>query len=243
MKNEILIEKLPDAPLQGNNEGSVSEEQIKLEASRDRQPVDDVESCSEEHSSAEAASLRELLTQLATEHQDSRNSLANIEDEIARLKMDDTVLTEMHQRNRELAENFHEREFLIPILLSLIGITDRIYQQIDEAKSKRDTYKSSGTPFMMRTAQFVIEQREADLIEIENTLANFGVERFLTADATFQPQVHKCVQRIETKQEELVGHIQRRILPGYTRNTTTLRKERVTVFVEVRPTDNLGDAI
>lgn len=237
MNRESLVEKSHASLISDSGDATVSNPQRDGDL-QESFPVEKKaeEIAQEEHEpNAEIETLLNAFSVLAAECRDSNDSIRKIEEEISRLKTDDAILTALHQTNRELSEEFYEREIIVPLLHSLIGITDRIYQQIQEQKRLRIFYRKCRKLFKVEAAAHIIEQREADLVEIESTLENYGVERFLTIDEVFDPRFHKAVQRIESQKMELKGIIERRVLPGYKRNGKVIRQERVTVYVEAKP--------
>ncbi len=223
------------------NTTNVQEDTSACSASAIAEDFDDLFEETDDSSGPTVAAVLEEVKSLADTAADIDGKLDALGDrltevasEIARLKTDDRVLTEMHERTRTLSEEFHEREVLTPILLALIGIADRSRQQVDEitrvAKSRGDSGCQSGLIALRRIA----DARTADRIEIENLLANFGVERFEHTGEGFEPEVHRCLERIETPDADVAGQIARRVLPGYRRGGRMIRQECVAVYVETK---------
>lgn len=179
-------------------------------------------------------SLSETLEGLTTEVRNRQEQIVRIHDEISRPKIEEQVLTEMHERNRELSEDFHEREVLNPIFLLLIGISDRCRQQAAKAREVADLQADSRNASALVALKKIQLAREADRIEIESALANYGVEASESLDDVFNPETQKCIERIETSIVARHGKVASRLLPGYQRNGKTIRQEYVAVYVARR---------
>jgi len=160
--------------------------------------------------------------------------LSEMSNEIARLKTDDTVMAELQDRNRALSESFHERELLHPIFLSLIGIADRCAQQVTELECAMETRKAASNEPGMAALRRIRDARMADAVEVHNVLAGFAVECFEVPGNSFDPEHQTCVQAVEADDERANGLIKERLLPGYRRNGTVVRPERVAVWVTTR---------
>ena len=85
---------------------------------------------------------------------------------------------------------------------------------------------------------FLINTRKANLVELEDMLANLGVESYRHHDKTFNSSFQKCVDRIECKEESRNTHIASRLSLGYKRYDKIIRKEYVNVYVLKNKTDN-----
>jgi molecular chaperone GrpE (heat shock protein) len=70
-----------------------------------------------------------------------------------------------------------------------------------------------------------------DIIELEDALANFGVEPFEHPEGTFNPSSQKCISPVETHDRKLHRKIARRLLPGYQRQEKIIRKEYINIYV------------
>lgn len=159
------------------------------------------------------------------------SKLAHIGSEVERIKMEERVITEMHERNRLLTEDYHEREVLSPIFLGLISIADRCEQLIQKVEWATRKHRKSSNPAGLAALQIIREARQADQIEIESYLAGLGVERFETASPVFDPDTQTCAKRINTIDPGRVNKIAERLLPGYRRSGKVIRQERVAVYV------------
>jgi molecular chaperone GrpE (heat shock protein) len=157
--------------------------------------------------------------------------LAKLSKGMEQLGTEKRVLTEMHDRCRELSEQFHEREFLKPIFLCLIGIADRCRQEIAKLRQTLKGYVNDTNIEVAFAIKSVIEARKADLIEIENLLANYGVESFRYSENKFDPKLQKCIRCVKCEDLGRHGLIAQQILPGYRRNGCILRPEYVSVYV------------
>lgn len=160
---------------------------------------------------------------------------SRVEEHIERLRIDDQVLTEMHERNRELTEEFHEREVLQPVFLALIGIIDRCDQMVQEIDRTIRRHRDSGTPTGLTLLKSICEARKGDLIELESVLAHLGVERFESVSEVFDPVTQTCVQRVTNLDSGFAGRLAYRMLPGYRRGERIVRQERVAVYVAAEP--------
>ena len=152
---------------------------------------------------------------------------------LGQLRTEDRLLTEMHDQCRALQERFHEREVLMPIFRSLIGIADRC---LSGAANMRATLEAqSGLELdVVLAVRHVIEAREADRIELEALLATFGVEPYRHEGDRFTASLQKCVRRVSTSRQERHETIAARPLPGYRRHGTVIRPECVEVHVHTR---------
>ena len=199
---------------------------------------------SEEESPPES-DIRDALTALREQHTDllesvrgAKETLAGIQEDVCRLEKDGSILHEMHEANKKLSEDFHERELLFPVFHTLIGIADRCYQQIALAKSEGI---ASGSSLEADRIASLVGAREADLVEIESRLADFGIQRYLTTQDDFDPKLHKCIQRSKTPNGLLDGRVAKRFLPGYRRYEKVIRPECVSVYVFANPQQVEGE--
>ena len=150
--------------------------------------------------------------------------------ELRQLRTEDRLLTDMHDQCRALQERFHEREVLMPIFRSLIGVVDRC--QGGAAKMRATLEVQSGLELdVVLAVRHVIDAREADRIELEALLATFGVEVYRHKGDRFAAGLQKCVKRVRTSRPERHEKVAARLLPGYRRDETIIRPECVGVFV------------
>ena len=171
--------------------------------------------------------VRSLVADLLDEVHGLREESSRIYEELERVRTDERVLQDLHEANKKLSEDFYEREILSPVFHTLIGIADRCYQQIALAKTEQASLEPDATERLSS----LIGSREADLIEIESRLADFGVQRHISTTEEFDAKIHRCVQRRTTSEASFSGKITTRFLPGYRRNGKVIRPERVSVYV------------
>ena len=150
-----------------------------------------------------------------------KKSLAGIdslEQQVKEIKASDYVIAELSERCRSLTEQFHEREVLFPVCCCLIGITARCRQQINKIEGLLQKHSNNKDESSIRALKYLADARKADLVELDNMLANLGVEPYEHNEDTFEPSLQKCIRRIESKDETLHGYIAQRLLPGYKRD-------------------------
>ena len=151
--------------------------------------------------------------------------------EIQRVKMDDRVLTDLSERCRQLSERHHEREFLNPMFLALIGIADRCRRQTASLEELWEKHTNAANKTALAAIRHILDARDADRIEIESLLANYGVESFEHLEDRFDPAFHKVVRRVKCSDPSLHGRVAQRMQPGYRRHGKVLREEYVSVYV------------
>ena len=140
--------------------------------------------------------------------------------DIDQLKLEHCVLEDLSDQNRSLREAFHEREVLNPLLRSLIGVADRIRE--GQAQLEQMLEDSGDDPTSI--LQTVLDARTADLMEIEDLLAGFGVESYEHQDSKFDASLQKCVKRIQTTRSSCHERIATRLRPGYRRDDKIIRE-------------------
>ena len=178
--------------------------------------------------------LSDYLDSVSNHIQNCSEQLARIVQQADQLKAADCIITQLSARCRTLSEQFYEREILLPMIHSLIGIADRARQQITKAENARNKYDDGQTESEAEILTYLVDERKADLMELENALANLGVESFSRVQNTFEPATQKCVRRVESVEEILNGRIACRLLPGYKRDDKIIRKECVNVYIVKR---------
>ena len=156
--------------------------------------------------------------------------LTRMEQELGRIKTDDHVLTQMHDRNQELTEQFHEREVLMPVIKGLIGIADRSRAHCEKIRSSSAHSSAKGSHSARVALRHLLEAREADGVEIESLLASLDVERFEHASQVFDPRKQTCIERVLCEDESLDGQIAQKHQPGYRRHERVIRPEIVSVY-------------
>lgn len=227
------LEKEPSDPIEGSHdlEAILGEESDETEGK-------DTGAGSDEIISSFSRQLDEHKQMLETLAQE----LPGIHEELARISTDEQVMTDLHNRCRRLDELHYEREFLRPCFLGQIGIADRCRQQINNIEQLRAKHTNKANATVVKALKYLREARNADLIETENFLANYGVEPFENLGKKFDPASQKCIRRVECSDQALDGRIVERLLPGYRRDNKLIRQEYVSVYVFVQQvTNNQGE--
>jgi len=160
-----------------------------------------------------------------------QEELGEMRQEMTRLKTDEQVFAEMHERNRELSEAFHERNVMEPVFLSLIGMADRAAGLVEEAEHANKAKAYSGSPLALGAIRSLCDAREADIVELQELLASFGVEHFVSANDMFDARIQRCISRVECRDPLQDGQIAESLRPGYRRNGKVIRPECVSVYV------------
>ena len=172
-----------------------------------------------------------LAEQFVEELKRCTSRLEALSGDLQQLKTDKRIFTEMHDRNRSLTEQFHEHQVIMPVMYSLIGVADRCNELESMIEHNLKEQAESGKPQPMLPLEQILNARKADRIDIENTLANFGVEPFQNPSNRFDPASQQCMRRVEAPAPQLHGKIAGRLLPGYSRNGRVIRREQVDVYV------------
>lgn len=177
--------------------------------------------------------LTDQIAALAKRIQAAEERHESVITNLGQLRTEDRLLTDMHDQCRALQEHFHEREVLMPIFRTLIGVADRC--RSGAAKMRATLEAQSGLELdVVLAVRHVIEAREADRIELEALLATFGVEPYRHEGDRFTASLQKCVRRVPTSRQEQHETIAARALPGYRRHGTVIRPECVEVYVHAR---------
>jgi len=150
--------------------------------------------------------------------------------DIGRLKTDDSVLTDMSAQCRELREQHHERNVLTPMFLALIAVACRCRQAVGRLQRILDKHQGGPESSVVTATRKVLEARNADRIDVENLLADYGVESFVNVGDEFKPPVQKCIRREPCEDDALDGHVAERLVPGYRRFDNIIRQEYVSVY-------------
>lgn len=158
-------------------------------------------------------------------------TLTEIGVEIKRIKTEQHVLTEMHDRCRELGEQHYQREILGPLFRCAIAIADRCHQQARTLQKILNKHASRDNKAAVEAIRYLLEARKADRIEVESMLANYGVESFENTEDRFDPGTQKCISKTDTSDADLAGRVSQRVLPGYRREDRVIRQEYVNVHV------------
>lgn len=202
------------------------------EADQDQSP-NDVNDTNNETGSANQCPFSSFTTKLRGIESKVKNcneQLCLITRRTQELQTTEHVIAELSTQNRELREQFHEREVLLPLFSCIISILDRCRQQTDRFVQLKDKYIKNKNRAAASAVRSLIYSKKADIVELENVLANYGIESFRNHKDTFDPRVQKCIERTPCYEKELHGSIAQRLLPGYKRYEKILRQEFVTVF-------------
>lgn len=157
----------------------------------------------------------DLLNDLAAEARVIADRIARIEQGLADLQTLERALADLQEKNRSLSESFYEREVLGPALRTLVSMVDRRRR----ALAGMEVDDCSG------------EIVRADLVELENELARFGVEPYECVGDCFDPSSQSCLKRVPIEASDMHGRIAERLLPGFRRGPKLLRPEGVAVYV------------
>jgi len=158
-------------------------------------------------------------------------TLKTLQQQQANLGDQRRVIAEMHDQSRKLTEQFHEREVLGPLFFTVIGILDRHRQETGKVERSLTKHLSSRNWRGTAALGHILDARTADRLEMENLLANLGVEPFEHPGPQFEPRLQKCVARVACDDPARQHHVAQRLQPGYRRNGKILRQELVTVYV------------
>ena len=219
-------------PIKSDTTGSVAE----LESMRQDGVVDTLEGLLDtgradpQDQPAETAEPPALLATLIALAKSCKVRIDEIARDIERLKTDDKVLTEMSVECRELRERHHERNVLIPVFLTLIGVADRCRQSAGRLRTLLEKYADSPAAPVLHAIRHILDARNADRIDAENLLADYGVEPFVHIGDAFDPAVQKCIRREPCDNNAFDGHVAEGLLPGYRRFDKIIRQEYVSVY-------------
>lgn len=177
------------------------------------------------------SSQAESLSQIASKLDDCYVKLMDLVEAVRDRQGEEEVSRKMQQSYQALLERFHERELLQPLFLQLISIADRCREKIGKMEGYLSSHTAAKDSEKYELVRYLAKARRADLVEIENILANFGVSPFEHPAESFDPSVQSCVARSLAAQPERAGKIARRLRPGYRRNAQVIRPECVAVYV------------
>ena len=208
------------------SEADISQAFMAKQTDRETQ----LQSCDSENGCVLVMALLRSIEPIGSDVKACLQTFAKVVAEMQRLKTDDRVLTYLSRQCRELSEKHYEREVLTPIFLALIGILDRICEQITNLEGFCKTAGNSNTPAVL-AIRYLLESRVADRVEIENLLANYAVEPFQSPDDKFDPTCQKYIGKQPCADTALQGCIAQRLLPGYRRLGKVLKEERVDIFI------------
>jgi len=225
-------ERLFDDGLPSNSDNARSFEEIF---------EDEPQTCPQAESAGQQTTrLIQQLSQIQQELKPLAGQIVEVNAEIKRIKIEQRVLTEMHDRCRELGEQHYQREVLGPLFRSAIGIADRCRQQVNTLRGLLSKHTAKDNKTAMQAIRYLLDARQADHIEIESLLANYGVEPFESPGDKFDSSTQKCISRTATQDASLTGQISQRLLPGYRREERIIRQEYVSVYVLKENTTRLS---
>jgi len=141
------------------------------------------------------------------------------------------VVDILGEQNKKLNDNFYQKHVLHPTLMNIIGLADRCRENIGKWNStlkacvKVQDNKHHG--FIRR----LINERNSDLIDIENALANLGVCPFHHHHEKFDPSQQQVLKKVPHSAKTRHMQIAVRNRPGYKLNEIVIRREGVSVFV------------
>ena len=182
-----------------------------------------------------AAAWQQQAGRLGRQIEDMSQRIGELSGELEKVRIDKRVLTEMHDRCRELSEQHHQRNVLQPMFQTLIGLADRSRQKAGRLAPLLEKHAGQPDHPAVQAMRHLFEARRADCVEFEGLLATYGVEPFQNPDQKFDPSAQKCMRRIECQDSSRNATIAERLRPGYRRNGIVLRQEFVTVYVYPRP--------
>jgi molecular chaperone GrpE (heat shock protein) len=185
--------------------------------------------------------LTKQLEEISNDLKGCKEQLSRLARETEELKGAEQIISNLSSRCRDLTEQFHEREILFPVINCLIRMADGCRQQIDKFQKIYAKHSESKNKSTMKVLTFLIDTRTANLVELENVLANLAVESYQHHDDIFEPTLQKCIDRIECEEQVKAPRIAHRLLPGYKRYDKVVRKEYVNVYVLRNKTDNTNN--
>lgn len=170
-----------------------------------------------------AASLHTKLDEIIEKH-------THLEKHLDQLQCHQNLLDQLSEQNRRFQEQHHERHVLFPLMRVLISVADRCRDQIHNTQSYcRKLSLAQNGPLKELLKQF-LDAHIANLIEVENRLADFGIVRFCLPTQIFDPVRQTLIDRIAHHDPGQHRKIARRLRPGYRRNDTIIRHECVSVY-------------
>lgn len=153
----------------------------------------------------------------------------------------ETLLRERDAECRELREQAFEQKVLGPVMQVLVTLAIRCREQIANMKRLEQRHANQATPANLQLMKTLVRQREADLVEVEERLANFDVRPFENPSATFVPQVQYPRCRVDCTEAAREGLVAKRVHPGYRTDTRIYRLELVDVYVRNGATITKGE--
>ena len=185
-----------------------------------------------------AQELDKQLEVISGDLKSCREDLSCLAKEINELKAAEQIIANLNAHYKELSEQFHEREIVLPVINCLVRLVDSCHQQLDRFQKIHAKHVNSKNRSATKVLTFLIETRKANLVEFENALAYLGVESYQHHDVVFDPSQQRCINRIGCENEALGAHIAERLLSGYRRYDKIVRKECVDVYVTGNKTRN-----
>ena len=204
------------------------------ELEKDNSQQDDLDDLIADVLEEKSSDIQELIDQ----HENLSKQISTLNDCVLLLKkpLEDhnslkQLVDDLGNQCRDLREQQHERELILPLVRSLIAIADRCRGQIKELDEMIVKNNKAKNKLGVKALQYIVKSRQADLTELEEALANLGVELYENPEDDFKPELQTPLQRIKSKKSELHLQIAARILPGYRRYERVVRKEIVNVYV------------
>lgn len=165
------------------------------------------------------------LTQIETQQKQSNFQLDSIEKILSNLSSHSKLLENASQTNHILSTQHYENHIIQPMVRSLFAVIDIIE---DACKSWEDDQD--------RTNQHQVELLEAIKTQLQQFLANYGIEIVRhKPNSLFNPQLMKPVSRVSTSNKELDGLVVRSLQSGFRWNQQRLlRPESISIYKFVR---------
>ena len=142
------------------------------------------------------------------------------------------TIAQLHAECRALREKQFEKEIVFALFRSVICIADRCRREIRQLQTTLKAYGADVyRDVVSLSLKHLIDSRTADLIEIEAILTQFNIEKFHCLSNQFDPTKQTAVKLSSTQKQDLHQQISSRLLPGYRRGNTLVRRECVAVYV------------
>lgn len=188
-----------------------------------------------------AGKLTKQLEDISNDLKVCQEQLSRLTQETEELKGSEQIISNLSSRCRDLTEQFHERQIILPVINCLIRMADNCRKQIDKFQKIRARHTESKNESAIKVFMFLIDTRGANLVELEDVLANLSVESYQHHEDIFEPSLQKCINRIECEEQAFVHRIACRLHPGYRRYDRIVRKECVNVYVPKNKTDKTNN--
>ena len=140
------------------------------------------------------------------------------------------MLHRMHDRLAGYEQDERFRTFIAPLTRKTAALHRRILEQRAHLKQTLQ-----GIPRSLRqhcTQFWAYQMLDGVRVELETTLADFGVEPFTCEGDRFDRTLQEAVQRVASDDPARAGRIVKRLAPGFRMGERVIVAERVTVFVK-----------